>query len=174
MSTAIPRLCAKCGNPADHTCVWENGRAYHVECAPSYDPRAVLCSIRAALSQEREAREKAERERDEARQSWKEAVALYEQEVARVDPLITTVRTAEASLAEARRLLTAVVEAKALEGVRKQVAGWNGEGRDDGYRYERHRDDLGAKLPDTNCGAIYALDEAMQEAALFLSQEQPR
>jgi|SRR5580700_1876875 hypothetical protein len=63
-------------------------------------------------------------------------------------------------LAEA---LTALVSAKALAGVREIVAGWNGEGKPDGP-YARHADRLGATLPKTNCGAVYALDEAMTAA----------
>lgn len=59
--------------------------------------------------------------------------------------------------------LDALVNARALSGVRELVAGWNGEGRPDGP-YERHPDKLGATMPKTNCGAIYALDEVMQQA----------
>jgi hypothetical protein len=68
-------------------------------------------------------------------------------------------------MAEALRALT---NAKALSGVRGLVAGWNGEGRDEPYK-ERHPDRLGATLPKTNCGAVYALDDAMQAAHAALS-----
>ncbi len=68
-------------------------------------------------------------------------------------------------LAEALR---ALVEAKALSGVRDLVAGWNGENRPVPYK-ERHPARLGATLPKTNCGAVYALDEAMQTACKSLS-----
>lgn len=64
--------------------------------------------------------------------------------------------------------LRALVDAKALSGVRKQVAGWNGEDRPVPYK-ERHPDRLGATLPKTNCGAVYALDDAMQAARAALS-----
>lgn len=64
--------------------------------------------------------------------------------------------------------LRALVDAKALSGVREQVAGWNGENRPVPYK-ERHPDRLGATLPKTNCGAVYALDDAMQAARAALS-----
>lgn len=66
--------------------------------------------------------------------------------------------------------LRELVNAKALAGVRDVVAGWNGENRPDDQRYGRHPDSLGAILPETNCGAVYALDEAMQAARAILSQ----
>lgn len=61
---------------------------------------------------------------------------------------------------EAYERLKTLAEARALSGVRKLVAGWNGEGREDGP-YTRHPDELGATLPKTNCGAIYQLDDAI-------------
>lgn len=64
---------------------------------------------------------------------------------------------------EAYERLKTLAEARALSGVRKLVAGWNGEGREDGP-YTRHPDELGATLPKTNCGAIYQLDDAMTAA----------
>lgn len=67
-----------------------------------------------------------------------------------------------------REALEALVNAKALKGVRELVAGWNGEGRDEPYK-ERHPSRLGATLPKTNCGAVYELDEAMQNARAALS-----
>jgi len=66
-----------------------------------------------------------------------------------------------------REALEALVNAKALKGVRELVAGWNGEGRDEPYK-ERHPSRLGATLPKTNCGAVYELDEAMQSARALL------
>jgi len=67
-----------------------------------------------------------------------------------------------------REALEALVNAKALKGVRELVAGWNGEGRDEPYK-ERHPSRLGATLPKTNCGAVYELDEAMQNARAALA-----
>jgi len=57
-----------------------------------------------------------------------------------------------------------VVDAEALAGVRDMVAGWNGENRPEGPYAERHPNRLGATLPKTNCGAVYALDEALSRA----------
>lgn len=65
--------------------------------------------------------------------------------------------------------LDALVNAKALKDVRGIVAGWNGEGKEDGP-YERHPNGLGAILPKTNCGAVYALDEAMIAARAAISK----
>lgn len=70
---------------------------------------------------------------------------------------------AEQERDEAYERLKTLAEARALSGVRKLVAGWNGEGREDGP-YTRHPDELGATLPKTNCGAIYQLDDAMTAA----------
>lgn len=67
-----------------------------------------------------------------------------------------------------RETLERLVNAKALSGVREQVAGWNGEGRE--KPNERHPYNLGATLPKTRCGHVYELDEAMQEARAILSQ----
>jgi hypothetical protein len=67
-----------------------------------------------------------------------------------------------------RAALTTLVDAKALSGVRKLVAGWNGEGRDGGP-FKRHPYRLGATLPKTYCGEVYELDEAMQIARAILS-----
>lgn len=76
--------------------------------------------------------------------------------------------------AENRRLREALchlVNARALAGVRELVAGWNGENLPDGPYRERHPARLGATLPKTNCGAVYELDEAMQEARAALQKE---
>lgn len=78
-----------------------------------------------------------------------------------------------AEIYELRAALRALVEAKALQGVREIVAGWNGEGREDGP-YPRHSDKLGATLPKTNCGAVYALDEALQAGRVLLSMDSHR
>lgn len=66
--------------------------------------------------------------------------------------------------------LSALVNAKALSGVRSQVAGWNGENRPEGPHLERHSYRLGATLPKTCCGEVYELDEAMQAARALLAQ----
>lgn len=68
-----------------------------------------------------------------------------------------------AALKASEEALSALVNARALKGVREVVAGWNGEGRADGP-YQRHDARLGATLPKTNCGAVYELDEAMTAA----------
>lgn len=78
-----------------------------------------------------------------------------------VEPLPTSLIAAAPDLLAA---LDALLNAKALEGVREVVAGWNGENRPEGPHTSRHPDSLGATLPKTNCGAVYALDEAMQRA----------
>lgn len=64
-------------------------------------------------------------------------------------------------------VLRNLVNAKALAGVRAQVAGWNGEGKPDGP-YDRLPPRLGATVPKTNCGAVYELDEAMCAARALL------
>ena len=77
----------------------------------------------------------------------------------------------EAAADEIERLraaLVALANAEALKGVRGIVAGWNGEGTPEPYQH-RHPAELGATMPKTNCGAIYALDEAMQRARSVLS-----
>ena len=66
--------------------------------------------------------------------------------------------------------LWALVNAKAISGVREMVAGWNGENRPDGPYAERHPFRLGATLPKTNCGRVYELDEAMQAARALLAK----
>jgi hypothetical protein len=72
--------------------------------------------------------------------------------------------------AELRGKIQALVEAKALAGVRGIVAGWNGENRPEPYN-ERHPYKLGASLPKTCCGHVYELDEALQAARAALSQQ---
>jgi hypothetical protein len=66
--------------------------------------------------------------------------------------------------------LSALVEAKALAGVRELVAGWNGETRPDGPFEARHPSRLGATLPKTDCGSVYDLDAAMQNARAALAK----
>lgn len=68
-----------------------------------------------------------------------------------------------------REALSRVVNAEALAGVRGIVAGWNGDGKPDGP-YKRHHRELGATLPKTNCGAVYALDEALEAARSLLNK----
>lgn len=67
------------------------------------------------------------------------------------------------------KALRALVDAKALSGVRELVAGWNGEGRSDGPN-PRHDSRLGATLPKTNCGAVYELDEALVSARAAIAK----
>lgn len=67
------------------------------------------------------------------------------------------------------RALEELVNAKALEGVRELVAGWNGENRPTPYT-ERHPSNLGASLPETTAGAVYALDEALTSASAALAK----
>jgi hypothetical protein len=71
-------------------------------------------------------------------------------------------------IAELEASLRKLVSAQALNGVRGLVAGWNGENLPEPHR-ERHPSKLGATLPKTNCGAVYELDEAMQEARAALA-----
>lgn len=47
-------------------------------------------------------------------------------------------------------------------GIRNLVAGWNGENQKDGP-YDHHPSDLGVNLK-TNCGIIYAIDDALRKA----------
>lgn len=74
---------------------------------------------------------------------------------------------------ELRRALDRLVNAKALAGVRQQVAGWNGEHLPEDKRYERHPPRLGARI-ETTCGAIYDLDEAMTAARSLLDTSPTR
>lgn len=79
----------------------------------------------------------------------------------------------EARILALQNALADLVNAKALAGVRDLVAGWNGEDRHDPpQRFGRHPDKLGADLPHTNCGAVYALDEAMVAARAVLAQQE--
>jgi hypothetical protein len=73
-------------------------------------------------------------------------------------------------LAGAGEALGRVANAEALAGVRDLVAGWNGENQPDGPYTERHPPRLGATLPKTDCGAVYALDEALVNARAVLAQ----
>jgi hypothetical protein len=66
-----------------------------------------------------------------------------------------------------REALEDLVNAKALAGIRELVAGWNGEGLPQPHAF-RHPPRLGADIR-TNCGAVYALDEAMQRARAVLA-----
>ena len=66
--------------------------------------------------------------------------------------------------------LDAIIGAQALVGVRDLVAGWNGENRPEGPHVSRAPDSLGAILPPTTCGAVYALDEAMQRGRELLAK----
>lgn len=73
----------------------------------------------------------------------------------------------ESQVAELTQKLERLVSAKALSGIRTLVAGWNGENLPQPH-IARHPSTLGARI-ETNCGAIYELDEAMQEARAFLN-----
>lgn len=84
-------------------------------------------------------------------------------------PTIERLSAIEQEREALRDALTALVNAKALAGVRELVAGWNGESKPDGP-YDRHPPRLGATLPKTTCGAVYELDEAMQSAKTALNQ----
>lgn len=66
-----------------------------------------------------------------------------------------------------KALLRNLVEAKALAGVRGIVAGWNGESLPEPHK-TRHDPRLGARI-ETNCGAMYALDEALTAARTALA-----
>lgn len=72
--------------------------------------------------------------------------------------------------AELIEALDALVNAKALAGVREQVAGWNGEHLPEDKRHGAHPAKLGATLPKTNCGAVYALDDAMTRARSVIAK----
>ena len=75
-----------------------------------------------------------------------------------------------ADKAELLAALERLAGAKAIKGVRELVAGWNGENLPEGPYTERHPSRLGATLPKTNCGAVYELDEVMQEAHALLAR----
>lgn len=75
-----------------------------------------------------------------------------------------TKQTEAPTVAEALR---ALVDAKALKGVRDVVAGWNGENLPTPHK-ERHPSRLGARI-ETNCGAIYELDELLTAARAALA-----
>jgi hypothetical protein len=85
--------------------------------------------------------------------------------------VVEAVNSHAALLAQVEALkaaLTNLVDAEALSDVRSIVAGWNGEGRPEGAYSARRPSDLGAILPRTTCGAVYALDDAMQAARTAL------
>ena len=77
---------------------------------------------------------------------------------------------AKARIEALEAALLNLVNAKALSEVRKLVAGWNGEGRDEPYK-ELHPYHLDATLPKTCCGEIYELDEAMKTARAALDKD---
>lgn len=66
------------------------------------------------------------------------------------------------------KALSDIVDAKAIAGVRTLVAGWNGEHLKKPH-YERHSPRLGARI-ETNCGAIYELDEALERARAAIAK----
>lgn len=70
---------------------------------------------------------------------------------------------------EIRGALEALINAKALRGVRSLVAGWNGEGLPEPHA-ARHPARLGARI-ETTCGAIYELDELLTAARALLARE---
>jgi hypothetical protein len=67
-----------------------------------------------------------------------------------------------------RNALTALLTEVDKFGIRKLVAGWNGEDRPEGDRAERHHPLLGATLR-TNCGHVYALDETIEAARIAIT-----
>lgn len=71
--------------------------------------------------------------------------------------------------AKLRKALSELVNAQALSGVRSLVAGWNGENLPEPHT-SRHPPRLGATLPKTDCGAVYALDEAMTAARAAIAK----
>jgi len=83
------------------------------------------------------------------------------------DRLLATITSLQSDLQRTRYALQVLVSAKAIKNIRSMVAGWNGEGRADGL-YDRHPAKLGAII-ETNCGAVYALDEAMTAARSILT-----
>ena len=93
-----------------------------------------------------------------------ETPPIQKEAAATIQPLVARIAELEAGL-------DCLVNAKALSGVRELVAGWNGENQPDGPYAERHPARLGATLPKTNCGAVYALDEAMQAARILLNKD---
>lgn len=117
--------------------------------------------LRQTLTQSSERIADAERERDEQKDGWANCFKLAVHHQERAD-------TAEVRLADAVNLLGFFAGSEALSGVRGIVAGWNGENRPDGP-FERHPPRLGAQLPKTTCGAVYALDEALQRARALVS-----
>ena len=87
------------------------------------------------------------------------------------DQAAAAIQSLVARNAELEAGLDCLVNAKALSGVRELVAGWNGERRPEGPYTERHPARLGATLPKTNCGAVYALDDAMQTVRSLLNKD---
>jgi hypothetical protein len=77
-----------------------------------------------------------------------------------VSALVTSWRTRS----DALKALVASIDKM---GVRALVAGWNGEGREVAP-FKRHPARLGATLR-TNCGNVYALDEATERARKLLN-----
>lgn len=67
-----------------------------------------------------------------------------------------------------RKALTRLVESELAAKVRSLVAGWNGEGVPEEYRFGRHPDSLGVTLP-TDCGSMYMLDEVLADLRAALS-----
>jgi len=104
----------------------------------------------------------------DGRIEWRPANAstIYRAMLSASPPAPSDWQTIGPELVEALKALTT---ARALAGVRDQVAGWNGEGRPDGP-YERHPALLGATLPKSNCGAVYELDDALQSARAALAK----
>lgn len=90
------------------------------------------------------------------------------EEVRRLLVTIRSLQAEKAAQADAIKAARALVTAPALSGVRAQVAGWNGEGREGGP-FPRHPSRLGARI-ETNCGRIYDLDERMTAAAAALAK----
>lgn len=94
-------------------------------------------------------------------------VSISEEDAAFIAASREAVPALIAEVERLREALRELLDAPALSAIRKQVAGWNGEGQEGGP-YERHPSRLGARI-ETNCGRIYELDEIMQRASALLS-----
>lgn len=73
-------------------------------------------------------------ERDEARTSWREAVALYEQEAARVDPALAELSALRGAVEAENEACAQLMEERAAflrYGADKTIADWTGEGYSD-------------------------------------------
>ena len=80
-STAVSPRCRKCGRDLGSSFLYSgDGFTYHSECFPVSPLNAEIEALRTALSQEREAREKAEKDAEQARIELGEAMLVVEQQ----------------------------------------------------------------------------------------------